>query len=524
MVATAGLACAPLRLRTPGLTAAGPGCVSPIARSVEGQLDSPRLAIEAARALARVLGAQARTCGVGTERVAVWTRTRSAGPSTVELVLGARAVAADGPLWEREFVASSTQASASQGELERRALRDALEEFSRFVSLDASAGRVFLFPAEVLRARVRSWFKTFSVELEDGVPGTLVSPSVRVVLVPVDAQRTLLEVFSGDERDHATEVKLAELFDFEASGGLPELSMVLDVEPLPAFAPLMASAKPVSSAALVRPSALEEACAVRLADENDLGAGHLLLLPDLEGSQQTPQVIERAVCAALLLGREVTVALDIDSSEQARINTFLSSKGTTADRKVLTDGKFWQRIWQDGRSSLAMSELLERLRAWRHEGRAVTVLAMDLPVPGNPRAARMFSRLVAHHAASPRSVIIAYTSNTLGRLTLSDDLPTFQPLGYRLRAAGLQVSAWDVSFNTGTRWTCHLFTRDLLHCGTWPASPGDASDNDVRHSTTLFSRHPGLHSGSVCVGEVSASPPAAGDQTDEGLLYERRHR
>ena len=522
VLVTLGLGCAPLRLRTPGLTAAGPQCVSPIVRSVAGQADAPELAAEAVRALSLLLGARSLACGTGgLERVEVWARTRTAGPWTAEVVLGARAVAAGGPLWEREFAASSTQASAAPEELERRALREALEEFRRFASLDPSAGRVFMLPPEVMRTRVRSWFKTFSVELEDGAAGMLVSPSARVLLVPVDAQRTLLEVFSNDERDRATEAKLAELFDFEASGGLPELGMILDVEPLPAFAPLTGSLKAASPATPVPPTALEEACGVRVADVNDLAPGRVLLLPDLEGSQQTPQVVERAVCAALQLGREVTVALDIDSSEQARINTFLSSNGTPPDRAMLTAGKFWNRIWQDGRSSVAIGELLERLRAWRHEGRPVRVLAMDWPVPGNPRAARMSARLLAHHHAAPSAVIIGYTSNTLGRLVLSDDLPAFQPLGYRLVAAGLQVSAWDVSFNTGKRWTCHLFGRDLLHCGTWPVSPGDASDNDVRHSTTVFWRHPGAHSGSVCVGEISPSPPATGDQTDEGQAYSR---
>ncbi|HET9451147.1 MAG TPA: hypothetical protein VFO83_09710, partial [Aggregicoccus sp.] len=81
--------------------------------------------------------------------------------------------------------------------------------------------------------------------------------------------------------------------------------------------------------------------------------GQLLLLGELQGSQETPALVAGLVCHAAARKLPVTLALELPRTEQKRINRFLSSAGRPEDRQRLLNGAFWNRPYQDGRSSSA---------------------------------------------------------------------------------------------------------------------------------------------------------------------------
>lgn len=484
-----------------------------------------------------------------TGRVEVWVVAMPVAAG-LQLTVGVRGVGEQGALWQREFVHAAAGASRNEAV---SALNLGLEDVRRFVTLDASAGRIVSLPEARLREKVTAWFETRGVALEvesahvlhsaplpllserdgvrlaaDGAAGA--DPvTIRVFFTPIDPHQTMLEVFKADARngtvrERQSEVRLAELFDTEAA--LEILGDVQgDVEALGDFSSdLSAPEVPVDDELQRR---IEHDCDVRLATLTDFSPGHVLLLPDLEGSVETAVVVQRTICAALAMGRHVTLALDVDASEQASLNAYLSSAGDRQARETLLKSPFWLRLWQDGRSSRALVRLLESIRALRAQKKPVTVLAIDAPFPGNPRMARMSSRVLAHHDAYPNRLIIGYVSNTVARLAVGAEWNTgLLPLGYRLVSAGLPVSAFDLRYNSGTRWTCRLFAQGHLRCGTWSVSPAiDAIDYDLVHSTTIF-RHADdserQFTGSVCIGEVTPSPPAADGFPDEARPWRNK--
>ncbi|MGV6492816.1 hypothetical protein ACTUVK_003020 [Stenotrophomonas rhizophila] len=91
----------------------------------------------------------------------------------------------------------------------------------------------------------------------------------------------------------------------------------------------------------------------------------LVLVGELHGTVETPALVGELACAAAADATPVTVALEMDPTEQARIDAYLASAGTAADRSALLAGRFWTRTMQDGRSSVAMAALIERLRSLR---------------------------------------------------------------------------------------------------------------------------------------------------------------
>ncbi len=100
-----------------------------------------------------------------------------------------------------------------------------------------------------------------------------------------------------------------------------------------------------------------------------------LLIGEIHGTQETP-----ALLASMLRqgsGRPWLLGLEIPRQEQERIEAFLRSDGGARARAALTGGAFWTRELQDGRSSEAMLQLIDAVRALRRSGRDIHVVCFD---------------------------------------------------------------------------------------------------------------------------------------------------
>ncbi len=329
------------------------------------------------------------------------------------------------------------------------------------------------------------------------------------------------------QRDPATERLVAEALDFSAAvevlgeadetavdpdGGRLAMASEMEVDPLPDPAATTVAAPPD--------------CGVLFdSSEGDFAPGHVVLLSDLQGTTAGPQAVGATACAVLKRGARVTLALSIDGSEQRRVNDFLESNGDEAARTALLKGAFWRRPWQDGRSSIAMFALIERLRQFRRSGAPVAVLTIDAGIAGNARASIITWKMLEHLRRTPDRVVIGYLSNTLTkRLVGAEWNATFDPVGHRLAVVGVPVHSYDVMYGPGRSWSCHLQDRGHLACGTWPVRLGPmqrewqglylSNTPRVQRFTTLS---PEGFDGAFYIGTPDASPPAApGHSRDDG--------
>lgn len=327
------------------------------------------------------------------------------------------------------------------------------------------------------------------------------------------------------DRDHALEARLAEHMDFSAA-----VEVLGDAEPehvVPALveAPKAPAPAPAAPSDEDGDAPIDFGCGVDVHRiDGSFVPGGVLMFGDLTGTDEAARAIAGVACNALDKGLEVTIALSITAPEQARINAFLASPGELEDRAALLAGPFWHRLWQDGRSSRAIVELLDTLRRWRTRGKSITALAVDIDVPGNVRTSFITSRILEHARANPKRLVLGFLSNTqVGVKAGTEWNPSYLPVGYRLLAAGLPVRSFDLAFVDGTQWTCRLFAFGKLKCGTWFVRAGTKQiDPDARDSDRAFIRPFQFRSkegfdGLLWVGRVTASRPAFDDETkDEG--------
>ncbi|MDQ3263967.1 MAG: ChaN family lipoprotein [Myxococcota bacterium] len=105
----------------------------------------------------------------------------------------------------------------------------------------------------------------------------------------------------------------------------------------------------------------------------------LVLLGEMHGTNEIPYVVAELACEAATSGQRVTVGVEMGKGEQAALELYLDSQGTPDDQRRLVAGPFWNRPYQDGRSSKAMAAMLERLRLLKSAGLGIRVVAYDVP-------------------------------------------------------------------------------------------------------------------------------------------------
>ena len=261
-----------------------------------------------------------------------------------------------------------------------------------------------------------------------------------------------------------------------------------------------------------QPSLPPVSCGGEIAGAEQLTAP-LVLVGEIHGTSEIPATFGRLICqaAAGRRGETVLAGLEVLSSAQSAIDVFLASDGSASAAQALLAQEFWQREYQDGRSSKAMFSLLDEIRRLRMAGLKVEVRALD-PVrfdsPSGRDAAMAAALVDAIETLRPAQTLVL-VGNVHSR-TLNgypwDANAAYVPLGALLRARYGDLIALDIKNSGGSAWIC--MSADAKECGardqraseTPGTVPRIAMDPDATPRTG--------HDGMLFIGPVTASPPA----------------
>jgi hypothetical protein len=216
-----------------------------------------------------------------------------------------------------------------------------------------------------------------------------------------------------------------------------------------------------------------------------LTPGRVLILGEMHGTQQSPQVAGVAVCDALRSGRRVGLFVEWPTAlpEKLSEENLLASEFFTAD-------------FQDGRRSRALLDLVLQTQRWAETGAPVTVIPMD-PVKG-VRDAGMAAAVRSWIDAIPESVAIVLVGNVHARMTKGFRANTdYEPLGYRLLDLGDRIRSLDVRYANGSAWNCSP------DCGIHPLT-GESRGDDW----TIEWKRSGTFDGTYYIGAPTPSLPA----------------
>lgn len=240
-----------------------------------------------------------------------------------------------------------------------------------------------------------------------------------------------------------------------------------------------------------------------------LEPGTILFFGELHGTAEAPALVADVACGALLRGASLRVGLELPHQETASTEAYLASAGREEDRKKLLSGPFWQREYQDGRSSQAIADLIEELRRLKSAGQPVTVTLFDSSEPaesGQERDREMAERLTQAAESHPSEVLVVLTGNLHARLEPGNPLDSdYEPVGYLLRQAlpDRRILAFDFSSAGGTAWIC--ISAEAKDC---QARELRGQGEGERRLTLFEQPNEKGFDGTYHVGAMSASPPA----------------
>lgn len=242
-----------------------------------------------------------------------------------------------------------------------------------------------------------------------------------------------------------------------------------------------------------------------------LTPGRILLLGELHGTEEGPALVAEIACAALDRALAVAVALEIPVEESDRLGQFLASDGAAEATARLLGGEFWQRTYQDGRSSRAMLGLLDALRRLALARGHLSVTLLDSTrnfASGQERDDEMAQRLVALVAgATPATVVVSLTGNIHDRTAPGTPWDAaYRPMGIAVASRWPERTLSVLLANPpGTAWTCP--DSDAAHCGEGKfGGSGDAEGGRLE----IFAAPRDGHGARFHLSGLTASPPAVG--------------
>jgi erythromycin esterase-like protein len=250
-----------------------------------------------------------------------------------------------------------------------------------------------------------------------------------------------------------------------------------------------------------------------------LKRGNILLFGEMHGTQEIPAFIGDVVCLAIKKKSPVILGLEIPSDEQMAIDRFLVSKGGKEAEAQLTKGAFWHRKSQDGssfsdgRTSTAMLQLMEQVRALRAASSKVRIVAYDqIPGSGSQSRDRVMAENLTHLASrEPKSLLVVLSGDVHTRLTPGTSWnKDFEPMGYLLAKSinSSRINSFAVSHEGGQAWVCAELPPDFKQaCKPLPLKPKPGATS---WSVKLTAETNSPYTGTFGVGLITASRPVTG--------------
>ena len=246
--------------------------------------------------------------------------------------------------------------------------------------------------------------------------------------------------------------------------------------------------------------AMADSCPAIAGIERLQGA-QTILIGEMHGTVEMPAFVEQLACHFLAQKKAVTVAVELPASWQAAMQ---QRDGV----RLALQQAGWNDYWQDGRTSAAMLQLIERIADKRNAGADVALLPFDVEPQAMIGNRDQAMAVQLHRAVSqqPDRVYLILTGNLHARKARNSHPFAKEPMAILLAEAlpARQQLSLLGHYNSGTAWSC----LSDGGCGPQPLAAKTPSDRrgiagfgDVELTAIGYD-------GAFYLGTISASAPA----------------
>ena len=237
--------------------------------------------------------------------------------------------------------------------------------------------------------------------------------------------------------------------------------------------------------------------------------GRTLVLGEVHGTREVADFTAAAVEQAAQRG---PVVLGLEVPNEPQFEAYLSGDGSSAAQAALLSTPFWTAAYQDGRQSVALLGLLERVRVMRQRGLSIDLLLFDAqPQDTSQRDREMAEKVMERHAQRPQAAFILVMGNLHARKLPGS--PWKPDDGYQWLTSRLTwpLVSLNAAHGDGTAWICGSAKAE--ECGPRVVA---ARESNGKRSVTLAPSKEG-YDGVFDVVTFTASPPAAFPEKARGF-------
>jgi hypothetical protein len=234
-----------------------------------------------------------------------------------------------------------------------------------------------------------------------------------------------------------------------------------------------------------------------------LGDHQVITIGEIHGSEQGPGFAYGLTKLLVDQGQKPIVAIEFPVQDQDAINEYL----LTGNEEVLKTRTFFAAEIKDGRTSIAMALLLNRLRSL-----GVQVFCFDpgTNLPGQERDEGMARNISAALFANPNSRLIVLTGNIHSSVSVGTPFdPSYRPMGFELgKIIGAdKIRSLNIRYYDGGVWACIGQASDCrVH--TWKGIPTNFSEaTKFQHYFLIEQEIFEGHHGTLFVRTLTPSSP-----------------
>ena len=226
-----------------------------------------------------------------------------------------------------------------------------------------------------------------------------------------------------------------------------------------------------------------------------LKKGQIILLGELHGTNEAPHYLYQMACQALNKGHQVSIALEFPQNDQADLEIYLASQGTDEDKKLFLSQPLWSDEYQDGKRSIAMFNLIDRIRLLIRQGYPLNIFYMD-GYGNRGREHTMASNIIKTREQNPNNIILSLVGNFHNTIVNGSD----KMGSLILKKYGKQnVVSLDQNFVDGTAW---------INTGNNNSGPMEINGNGSSGIGIYLHKTPTEYHGTFEMHKITHSPPA----------------
>lgn len=220
----------------------------------------------------------------------------------------------------------------------------------------------------------------------------------------------------------------------------------------------------------------------------------IISIGEIHGTNEGPELVLGVLRLFEKTGKSVLLGLEIPSSEQPHIEAFLK----TGDLAPLKASPFFQRDYQDGRSSKAMAKLLSGVRTLSN----TRVFGFDATnvSSGQDRDEKMAINLQTEYLSAPTDYVVYLAGNIHAAISIGTPFdPKYRPMGYQLiHQPGSIFSENDffslkIRNEEGETWCC--LGASVLECKIHAMNFGPSNYSKAFLSNLYFLKESDLFEG-----------------------------